>query len=175
MARETAPAAAAAPRDRFAADPLTYDGPRRIDGRLPYNGYLWPTWCRALNREGAERWMQNLPFDYRLDVVELDDGRFSTDGTVYGIQRNLDCYGQRCVYATREEAIRTSAGRMLRRIRRVMRDRASMDHWIMQRVGPDVIQWVRQVAHEETGAVVRAPIQAKPMPRPKTGLPLFDL
>lgn len=83
------------------------------DGTRPSNGYLWPT----------EDWKMEGPWQYGHDsrtwigVVALSDGRFSIDGHDYAIQKNLTCYGQPCVYATRAQAIRVSAARAIRHMR----------------------------------------------------------
>jgi hypothetical protein len=98
-------------------DPQPYDGPiERADGVRPWNMYLWPT----------ESWWPGHAPQLRRSIsggrfhfgyVALKDGRFSTEGHVYEIERNADLDGLPCVFATRVQAIRASAARMIRLMR----------------------------------------------------------
>lgn len=144
-------------------DPSPYDGPiERIDGRRPYNRYLWPMpeddwWAYDTFGHGVSS-------RFHLCVVALADGRWSTDGSVYGIERNRDCYGKSCVFDTREQAIRIAAARFIRMCRHARRWNG-YDHLTDERC-QQLINWALEIA--------KRPLPRQEPPRPSTGLPLFD-
>lgn len=97
-------------------DPSPYHGPiARADGVRPYNHYLWPTEVWAANREpGLSAMIYQI---WRIEVIALLDGRWSTIGSVHRIEEDRDYDGNRCCFVTREEAIRASAARIVRKAR----------------------------------------------------------
>lgn len=158
-------------------DPNPYDGPiERADGRRPYNHYLWPT----------EWWWANQHFGHSVDarwnfgIVALADGRFSTEGSVYSIDKNNCAFSSEkprpCVYETRDQAIRVAAARLIRQARNSRRWQGYGSGKLEGQRLSAVINWIRAVVARETGRPEPAPITVKepPKPRPKTGLPLFD-
>jgi hypothetical protein len=161
--------------DKASNDPFPYDGPiRSVDGCRPLNGYLWPT----------EQWVYyndhpkpHVDFDMRIEIVALGDGRFATCGWVRSIEQGKDFYGQKPAFATRTEAIRSSAARMIRLCRRIVR--GNWDRIGVKANAPKIITWARHVVARETGQPEPRPIQFRmPAPPPPpirlTGLPLFD-
>lgn len=158
--------------------PKEYDGPiRDIDGRVPINWHLYFT----------DWWWANKQFGYSVDsrwnfgIVALSDGRFSTDGSVYSIE-NDNCNGhwekpRPCVYATRRQAIRVAAARMIRTARASRRWEGLFTGRLEGPRLAMVINWAREIVARETGGSKAAPITIfePPKPRLKTGLPLFDL
>lgn len=152
-------------------DPFPYDGPIvRADGTKSFNSYLWPTEWWWANREIH----RNIDSRWNFHIVALLDGRFSIEGCVHFIERN-EYAGKKIVFATREEAIRISAARMIR----VARKSGS---WGYQYGGlqgeklAQVVNWAREVARRESGRAVAKPVTFKEPPPPyrPTGLPLFD-
>ena len=145
----------------------------RADGVKPYNQYLLPTEC----------WNMPRPYycgDSRswIDIVALADGRFSTDGSVYGIQKNEDCYGRPCVYATRTQAIRVAAARAIRFMR-------AARHWsVMYAAGferPEYLEYAinwaltttyREIASPRPPRPVHIPAPPPPAPDPSPESPL---
>ncbi len=122
---------------------------KRVDGKPPYNGHLWPLekdswWLGHEHRRFSGRW--------HLSVVGLNDGRYATTGCVYHIQKNSDpCEkeAQPCVFATRAQAIRVSAARLIETMRASRRWGCSWD--TMQ--GKDLefaINWVLAHVERET-------------------------
>lgn len=153
------------------ADPWPYNGPiERADGVRPWNHFLWPTewwWAyKGLGRNVDSRWS--------LSIVALKDGRFSVEGSVWAIEENAYC-GKTVVFATRTAAIRVAAARMIRNARR-SKDWGSHLGGLNGAALADVINWARDVVAQETNAPKPRPVHVKepPVPRPKTGLPLFD-
>lgn len=164
--------------DNPRGDPNPYDGPiERADGVRPYNHYLWNNewwWAnRELGHSISSRW--------QFGIVHLWDGTFSTNGHVSCIERNNETYSWQnkparpCVYPTRAEAIRTAAARVIREARHA-RNWTGYDRLEGRRLAM-VINWIREVVAQETGGPEPLPITIPepPKPRPKTGLPLFDL
>ena len=156
-------------------DPFPYDGPiARADGKMPYNRYLWPM-------RGDSWWANNDlgPFVHscwHFSVVALADGRFSTSGTVWDIEREHDSRGRTCVFVAREDAIRTAAARMIKAARASRKWEAFGCGGLDGKCLAQVINWARQIVARETGSPELPPVQVKePLPaRHKTGLPLFD-
>lgn len=157
---------------------IAYDGPLRdINGRSPQNHYFYFT----------DWWWANKQFGHRIDsrwnfgIVALADGRCSTDGSVYAIQEN-NCNGhwekpRPCVYATRDQAIRVAAARTIRTARASRRWDGLFTGKLEGADLAAVINWAREIVARETGEPAPSPITVyePPKPRPKTGLPLFDL
>lgn len=152
-------------------DPWKYDGPlRRVDGKRAYNHYFWPLqrdWYHTSHWENPLL-LQRLSYPNSISVVALADGRWSTEGTTYGIEANQDCYGRPCVFPTRSQALRHAVARFIRQCR-------AARHW----------DGLNRISHEQCQlainwalAIVARPPIALPSPKPKvqkTGLPLFDL
>ena len=66
-----------------------YDNPiKRVDGQVPYNGYLWPTeaWWPGHQPEFRNR----IHGQWHFGIVALIDGRFAVDGTVSYIEANSE-------------------------------------------------------------------------------------
>ena len=123
-------------------DPWPYYGTlERIDGVKPYNRYLWRTesWYCYDTHE-----FRNVHSKYNFGIVSLKDGRHCTDGETYSIGKNMNCYDRPCVYDTREEAIRVSAARLIRMLRRDMRcDRkAYYEKPLDRELGEKITHWV---------------------------------
>ena len=97
-------------------DPWPYSGPlRSAGGRAPFNGYIWPTeqW-RASDKLG-----HSIASMYeRIDVLQLNDGRWSTGLFVFEIEQNRTIAGLQCCFGTRLQAIRAQAARLARRCKR---------------------------------------------------------
>jgi hypothetical protein len=153
-------------------DISTYDGPiQRADGRRPYNHYLWPTEDWWLSHEDQFR---NLGGMFHFGVIHLWDGTFATDGEVWCIAKNVNIYGQPCVYKSRETAIRVSAARMIRDIR----SHAERDQWIrkcLNRMVNWTLETVSEVCTEEAHRKVCLPDPPPPAPpNPVAGLELFE-
>jgi hypothetical protein len=155
-------------------EPFPYKGAiRDADGRKPFNHYLWPTECWVFSQEVGG---PHTDYVFRIEITSLADGRVATNGHVYGIEANRDCYGQPCVYATRAEAIRVSAARMIKLVRRAVRHRWG---YTGQNRAPQIIEWARHVVARETGAEAKqiAPFRMPEQPKPKPnfdGLPLLQ-
>lgn len=142
-------------------------GIRRADGVMPVNQYLWPTESWWANREPD---MYTVCGMFNIAIVELADGRFSTDGTTWSIRDGHDMSGRQVLFSYRSAAIRVSAARM------ILLARASRK-WGINGLSPSrcmqVINWARAVVARETG---------KPIPQhrrlvkkvERTGLELFD-
>ncbi len=147
--------------------------PRRADGTLPCNNYLWPTeswWLGHENRKFDGRW--------HFGYVALADGRFSVEGSTFAINRN-EINGLPCVFNTREQAIRVSAARMIR----VMRASKHWNDWSGVYGGmtgqklADAINWtLSRVARETNATKVRTVSIADSVPDDASevsDLPLF--
>jgi hypothetical protein len=152
-------------------DPHPYDGPiERADGVRPYNRYLWPTesWWPTHQRE-----FYGCLLALHFGFVALADGRYSTAGETYSIKRGLDIYGRPCVYASREAAIRVSGARMIREIRRRVKDRGK---YFRPSLTPEMaramIEWTRRRIADACGQSVPVPIRWRPtaMPPPVDAL-----
>ncbi len=153
-------------------DPQPYDGPiARADGLRPFNRYLLHTEFYCAGHEAIHRHIHTRWF---FGIVALLDGRFSIEGSVWAIEKNDYC-GKPVVFATRAEAIRTGAARMIRRARR-------SGNWDYQFGGlkgkylAEVINWALAVVARETSKPEPKPVQVKEPPPEyrKTGLPLLD-
>jgi hypothetical protein len=153
-----------------------YHGPiASINGTRPSNHYLWPT----------ESWWayRTLGFSYsgtwHFGIVALNDGRFTTDGDVFAIERGRDCYGQRCVYPTRTTAIRAAAAHLIQTALYARHwPRGISDGLTIERC-QTLINWIRQTVATETKAQPPTPLTLHiPPPPPEPtgleGLPLFD-
>lgn len=137
-------------------DPCPYDGPiQTVHGTRPFNRYLWPT----------EQWVaydtiKHAPYDFRIDLVELADGRWSTGGHVHEIERDRVLTGERCCFPTRSEAVRAQAARIIRRARRA--GRADVVAWALGIVAQALDRPVRSRA----AAVYRAEAEARRQSQP---------
>jgi hypothetical protein len=168
-----------------------YDNPiKRADGTVPYNGYLWPTEAWWPGHEHGFR--NRIHGQWNFGIVALIDGRFAVDGTVSHIEANSETpyrrdnepEGRKVVFATRREAIRVAAARM---IGDILRSRHSHNIGIWDRMDratmADVINWTRaQVAtscNEAQPSLIvlpePPPPPPPPAPRPEAGLPLFEM
>lgn len=133
------------------SDPQPYDGPiQTVHGTRPFNRYLWPT----------EQWVaydtiKHAPYEFRIDLVELADGRWSTGGHVHEIERDRVLTGERCSFPTRREAVRAQAARIIRRARRA--GRADVVAWALGIVAQALDRPVRSHA----AAVYRAEAEAR--------------
>lgn len=176
-------------------DPCLYHGEiRAADGRKPYNGYLWPTECWTAEHGLSVPGARPFHIDYRLRIetfaVIICPGQpvvYSTCGHLSSIQTGFE-FGYedraRTVFATRSEAIRASAARMIRVCRRaareVRRDKFSAHRMTGIHLAPEIITWARHLVARETGGDGPKPINhyVPPPPPPVrqlTGLPLLDL
>ncbi len=155
-------------------DPAPYDGPiERADGVRPYNNYLWPT----------EDWWAYHEFGYRgfsgrfhFGIIELNDGRFSVDGSVFHIENNSTnpfSFGERpglkVVFDTREQAIRIAVARFIRLCRYSRKWTGFYSDGLTEENCQKAINWALSIAK-------RPPSKLRPLPKPpvKTGLALFD-
>jgi hypothetical protein len=180
------------------SDPCLYHGEiRAADGRKPYNGYLWPSECwtaeHGLSVPGKRP--TYIDYDFRVEIfaVILRPGQpviYSTSGHTYDLERGREYTisgereGRQTSFATRTEAIRVSAARLIRRIRRhareVRKDKLSAYHRTGIHLAPEIITWARQLVARETGAAEPKPISLYVPPPPPpvrqlTGLPLLDM
>lgn len=155
------------------SDPHPYNGPiRRADGARPYNMYLWPTESWWPSHDEPE--FRTVASIFHFQCIELADGRFATEGSVYSIASNSDYNDRPCVFATREAAIRHSAARMIQHIRWA-RSWEGLDMRLSQDVACKLINWTLRKVAEVCGSpaprYVNLPIL--PAPRPEDDLPLF--
>lgn len=169
-----------------------YDNPiKRADGTVPYNGYLWPTeaWWPGHEPEFRNR----IRGDWHFGIVALIDGRFAVDGTVSHIEANSETpyrrenepEGRTVVYATRTQAIRVAAARMIGDILRRRHWKGAGLNWdrMSRETMSDVIHWTRAKVAEACQAEAPKPIALvepppppqPPPPRPEAGLPLFEM
>lgn len=155
-------------------DPQPYDGPiERADGERPFNMYLYETetWAPGHRVPGL-----NIAYQFRIGIVALADGRWSTSGFVYHIQRGSDDLGP-VVFDSREAAIRASAARFFQALRwhRKFCDRQA-ERSIMRRAaeyGWSVL--VQEVGHPPDRTPVGYWDVEPPPALPRgSGLPLFD-
>jgi hypothetical protein len=156
-------------------DPHPYEGPiEKADGTRPWNMFLWPTesW-----HPGHERQFQSVAGSFSFGYVALKDGQFSTEGSVYGIEKNCGSDGRPCIFTTRAQAIRTSAARMILDLRAAMKrhEAFSPDCETLEKV----VNWTLKKVAEVTSAPapkaihIRTP-KAEPPPGCEAGLPLFE-
>jgi len=113
-----------------------------------------------------------------MGIVALKDGRYATYGSVYSIEKNQDCYGMPCVYATRAAALRTAAARAIATARASRKWTSSWDKLDAETL-VEVINWYRAIVARELGKNVPKPIRVRPAPAPETkaawaDLPLFE-
>lgn len=166
-------------------DPDPYDGPiRAIDGKEPFNMYLWPTdgddwWASGGVQYVGERFRgidRNFSSRWRFSIVALNDGRFSTSGCVYDIERGHEYGGRQCVFSTRAAAIRAAAARMIREARQSRTWKNILSDRLTDEDLEKLVNWTRAIVAEETGKPEPAPMRILPRPEPvkPTGLPLFD-
>ena len=88
-----------------------------------------------------------------IDLVALSDGRFATDGCIYSIERNRDCYDQPCVYPTRTKAIRAAAAHAIRHMRHAHKwDHQYADGFDQPTRLEYGINWALGTAYRETAA-----------------------
>jgi hypothetical protein len=179
------------------SDPCLYQGDIRAEnGRKPYNGYLWPTECwtaeDGLAVPGQRR--AHIDYDFRIEIVAviLRPGQpvvYSTSGYTMDMERGREYTisgegGRQTSFASRSDAIRASAARLIRRVRRhareVRKDKLSAYRRTGIHLAPQIITWARQLVARETGTAEPKPINlyVPPPPPPElksTGLPLLDL
>ncbi len=156
-------------------DPHPYDGPiERADGTRPYNQYLWPTESWWANRDMGYRFSSRFHFG----IVALADGRFSTSGFVWNIEKN-ECAGRPCVFADRTSAIRSAAAQLIRLARALSRDkdRGTYQEKLQGSDLARLINWVLDTVTRETGGNRSSVVTVKEPPPKKvsTGYPLLDL
>jgi hypothetical protein len=154
------------------SDPSPYDGPiERADGVRPYNKYLWPTESWWANQELNQRYDSRWHFG----IVALADGRFSTNGQVLSIEKN-DYGGWKIVFATRTEAIRVAAARMIRQARFSQKWTGLYCGGVKGEKLADLINWALGVVARETDKPVSRIVRVKEVqvPRPKSKYPLFN-
>jgi hypothetical protein len=153
-------------------DPSPYDGPiERADGVRPYNHYLWPTEIWEARRDINDR----ISRKWHFCIIALADGRFATQGDVWSIEKN-NYGGWKVVFATRNEAIRTAAARMIRRAR-ISRGWTGMwDGGLQGKRLEAVINWALAVVARETAGPAPKCVRVKEEPPPvvKSIFPLFD-
>jgi hypothetical protein len=156
-------------------DPWPYDGPiERADGIRPYNHYLWPTESWWPNREAK---FKTVSPRHNFGIVHLKDGRFSTEGAVYYIEKNRGIYDLPCVFETRLAAIRIAAARAIQLAR--ASSKFPYGQALIGQQLADVINWYRSVVASESGKPEPRPVKvseppAPPPVRPEDGLPLFE-
>lgn len=166
-----------------------YNSPiKRADGKVPYNGYLWPTESWWPGHENHFR--NSVSGRYYFGIIALNDGRYSIDGNVSHIARNTDNLyprkddypGLPVVFPSREMAIRICAARMIKDIRawRFMDDRNfyCIFDKMSRKTMEQVINWTRSIVSQECGLVklpkpISMPEPPPPPPAP-TGLELID-
>lgn len=86
--------------------------PIRVDGRKPFNDYLWPTESYVLGHEHRQ-----FHSCWDLSIVSLSDGRHCLEGAVYLIRDDRDYWGLRNNFPTRREALRAACARLIRKMR----------------------------------------------------------
>lgn len=142
----------------FNRDPFPYHGPlRRADGRAPYNHYLWPLgsdWFWAYNALG-----RRFSSTFNFSVVALADGRWIVDGFVNEDEAKMK------FFQTRESALRVSAARLIRTIRRA-RHRKGHDR-VSAKDYPVLVAWTLAAIGRPARKVYIAP---PPPPPPPTSL-----
>ena len=160
-------------------DPHPYHGPiARADGARPYNSHLWPT----------ERWVayhydgfRNVDYDYRFEILHLADGRWSTDGWVYSIERGTTIYGLKCCFDNRNAALRAVAARMIRRVRHGVRHANYFGQYrLSPELGLRLVNWALEIVANETGrpqpvvGIMASPERSSlPVPLPSLQFDLF--
>ena len=157
---------------------------KRADGKVPYNGYLWPTEDWWPNDEPKFHYVSG---SWNFGIIALNDGRYSVEGTISHIEKNTDnpyprgkddTTGKPVVFATREKAIRISAARMIKDIRAWRFIEAFSYDKMSRDTMEAVINWTRNIVAKECG-VVKIPVQISmpeppPSPPKPTGLELID-
>ncbi|GGD28871.1 hypothetical protein [Aureimonas glaciei] len=108
----------------------------------------------AYNSE--DRRHRNVNYDYRIEFVHLADGRYSTSGALYDIEGMFPNSSRKCLFATREEAIRASAGRVMRHLR-YARKQTGWPHRISSEQAEGVLAWIRQTVAREAPRVRAVP------------------
>jgi hypothetical protein len=165
-----------------------YNSPiKRADGKVPYNGYLWPTESWWPGHENQFR--NRVSGSYNFGIIALNDGRYSVEGCVSHIAKNTNnLYPHKddppslpVVFPRRETAIRISAARMIKDIRvwRFHDDRNFIccSDKMSRKTMEQVINWTRSIVAQECG-LVKLPtpisIPEPPPPPAPTGLELID-
>jgi hypothetical protein len=152
-------------------DPWPYDGPiRRVDGRAPYNHYLWPMpeddfW---INQEKGHRFSSR----WHLSCVALNNGAWLSEGQIWKKQ-----------YPTREAALRKSAADLIRTARASLRAtvaaRGGKAHWstawgydaLTPETFSELLAWIYSKLNR---GAPRHRVPDLPAPRPHwADLPLF--
>lgn len=82
-------------------------------------------------------------------VVALPNGAFSTSGLAYEIDENRDCYGRRCLFETREAALRHAVARFIRDCRCTRR--FPVYQGIERGHAPALIAWAKTLIRRPTG------------------------
>lgn len=142
-------------------DPFPYKGPlRRVDGRAPFNHYLWPLgddWFWAYNDLG-----RRFSSTWNFSAVALADGRWIVEGFVKDDEFAME------FFPSRETALRTAAARLIRMIRRARRwtghDHVSAEDY------PILIAWTLETIGRPAREVFVAPPPPPPPPAPPTTL-----
>jgi hypothetical protein len=155
-------------------DPWPYDGPiADVDGKRPFNHYLWPTESWWAYDELGHR---GFSARFHFGIIALNDGRFATEGFVWQIEANSDSAhngrpGKPVVFETREKAIRIAVARFIRLCRWATKWHGTPDYLTLDK-SRRAINWALGIAKRP--AIEFAPI-VPPAPKPvPTGMPLFD-
>lgn len=166
-------------------DPAPYSGELAdIHGRKPYNQHLWPTEWYWMRDEVAPR----INSMWNIGIIALADGRFSSHMAVWAMEANNARYDWvregkapiKCVFPTREEALRAAAAKIIRLARNATKwEGVPMMPPFAGTTPHAVIEWARGVVARESGKPAPVPRkfhEIRPLPAPaKTGLPLLDL
>ena len=142
---------------RSGSDPFPYDGPiQRVDGRRPFNRYLWPMsgdWFWAYDAPG----LRHIDGRWNIKAIALDGGKWLADGFIWETQ-----------YDTREAALRASAANLLRTAR-------GARSWPAFRLRHDdyvkLVAWTFSIVGRPAPKVRPLPVIAPPPPY--ADLPLF--
>lgn len=155
-------------------DPFPFDGPiTRADGVRPFNGYLWPTESWWAYHEFGHNGFSGR---FHFGIVALADGRWATAGFVWQIETNSDNPhgtmsrpGRPVVFKTRDHALRIAVARFIRLCRWARRWTGTPDH-LTEANCQRTVNWALAIAKRPGAALMPLPL-----PRARTGLPLFDM
>ncbi|MFP3921951.1 MAG: hypothetical protein ACLFU3_09630 [Dichotomicrobium sp.] len=107
---------------------------------------------------------------FHFAVVGLADGRWSSSGHVYDIERGTDSRGRRIVFDSREKAIRAATAQFIRLCRAARRwPEGVCSDRLSDEMAQRLINWALAIA-------LRPEKNLRPVPKlePKWNLPLFD-
>ena len=104
----------------------------RIDGAEPVHGYLLPL--------DEDRYYS--PNGILVGVIALADGRWSTEHHADFVARGRDVVGRRCVFDTRDEALRAAVAHYIARERRAVRGGMSSSYGPLKKTIP----WALSIA-----------------------------